>query len=530
MPALTKRSTARAAAVVSAVSLASALADQVSSGLLRGGPPSRSSTGVLSAPDAVLELRQGAKSIGAKTPSILSNHSTNHVSLQDPDEEDARVVNGQVVAEGTYPFFVQGNGCGGSLILPDVVLTAAHCRDAYHLISSIIVGNSEYGMVTTGAQRRDIASSMRIHPQYDPVLFSHDFMLFKIEPVTEPGLVPVTLNSDSSNPGVGDNVTIIGFGATEEGSGINSRLLDATLHIVSNQDCEEKIHVNLPTAVVDDSMLCAGYNPGEEPTDSCQGDSGGPLIDASRKLVGVVSWGVGCARPDIPGAYSRVSDQLNWIKENACDLTSDSSSAFCFGVGPPDSQAPTPTPGGEDPGTALCSDLGAAFVQCIYSNNGDLDTCLNCIQSYSGPYYPTSESSCSAYSPYLCGEMENCPSCGPCLPEDVEWTNCLLESTCSEPYSCPAGTPDDNGTGTDSPAPTPSPTAGGDVASFTSAPTTTPTGSDDNGEVPTPSPTGNIGTPSSLPTIEAEIDASTAAPTPDPDSSSCWWCFWNWWN
>jgi hypothetical protein len=74
MPALTKRAAGRAAAVVSAVSLASALADQVSSGLLRGGPRSRSSTGVLSAPEAVLELRQGAKSIGAMTPSILSNH------------------------------------------------------------------------------------------------------------------------------------------------------------------------------------------------------------------------------------------------------------------------------------------------------------------------------------------------------------------------------------------------------------------------------------------------------------------------
>jgi trypsin len=516
MPTLSKRSNALAAAVVASVSLASALADQVQSGLLRGRPPRRSLTDTFPSPNAVLALRDGpgAKSTGTRKSTLLSKFSKEQSPLQeqDPDPADSRIVNGEVVADGTYPFFVQGNGCGGSLILPDVVLTAAHCRDAYLATSSIIVGNNEYGAVTSGAQRRDIVSSMRVHPEYDPALYSHDFMLFKIEAVTEPGLVPIPLNADSSNPAVSDDVIVIGFGATDEGLGMNSQLLQATVHVVSNQDCEEKIQVDMPTAVVDDSMLCAGFNPGEEPTDSCQGDSGGPLIDESGKLVGVVSWGVGCARPDLPGAYSRVSDQLEWIKENACDLTADSSSAFCFGVGPPDSQAPTPTPGGDDSGTTSCSDLGAAFVQCISDNNGDLDTCLSCIESYSGPFYPTFSSECSAYGEYLCGEMENCPSCGPCLAEDVEWTNCLLESTCSEPYSCPADPAGDS--------PTPGPTAGGD---------------DDSSTSPTPSPTpasddGSNGTPSGLPTIEPTSNPSTDAPTPAPDSNSCWWCFWNWWN
>jgi hypothetical protein len=92
---------------------------------------------------------------------------------------------------------------------------------------------------------------------------------------------------------------------------------------------------------------------------------------------------------------------------------------------------PAPTPVGPS-----CSDMADDFVQCINDNNGDPDTCLSCIQSYSGPFYPYYNSECSTYEEYLCGEMENCPSCGPCLSEDLAWTNCLLESTCSDPYSC----------------------------------------------------------------------------------------------
>jgi trypsin len=257
--------------------------------------------------------------------------SSNATQQQDEDnvEMAPRIVGGYVAPDGMYPFFVQGQGCGGTLVARDVVLSAAHCADAFS--GTVIVGNTRYNVVTDNAQERTILSDMYTHPQFDINTMVYDYMLFKIEAVTEPGIVPASLNADASNPTDGQVLTVVGFGTTQEGGDMSDLLQHVLLQAVSTDECERQLESQLDdddllsgtttTLVRDDVMLCAGINEGGY--DSCQGDSGGPLLDSDQQVVGIVSWGFGCAQPDSPGVYSRVSGEIGWIRSTVCSLSDD---------------------------------------------------------------------------------------------------------------------------------------------------------------------------------------------------------------
>lgn len=95
--------------------------------------------------------------------------------------------------------------------------------------------------------------------------------------------------------------------------------------------------------VREDVMLCAGALE-QGGRDACQGDSGGPLIDKDAKLVGVVSWGVGCGRKDFPGVYARVSGLKGWLGDNICSM-SNYRPDWCFDINLAlDGETPPPTP------------------------------------------------------------------------------------------------------------------------------------------------------------------------------------------
>jgi secreted trypsin-like serine protease len=110
----------------------------------------------------------------------------------------------------------------------------------------------------------------------------------------------VTLNMDRGVPVDGEDVRVIGFGLTSEGGSASDILQMVDLNVVSFEQCMQQIAVQL----MDDGQICAGVEEGFK--DSCSGDSGGPLFNPTSLVqYGVVSFGIGCARPMTPGVYTR---------------------------------------------------------------------------------------------------------------------------------------------------------------------------------------------------------------------------------
>lgn len=116
----------------------------------------------------------------------------------------------------------------------------------------------------------------------------------------------------ASDPIPGKSCAITGWGTLKSGGEQPDKLQVAHVPIVRQDDCK-KLYKNQ----IHDSMVCAGYPEGGK--DSCQGDSGGPMVckgtDGRYSVHGVTSWGYGCAEPNKPGVYARVSYLLKWIKD-----------------------------------------------------------------------------------------------------------------------------------------------------------------------------------------------------------------------
>jgi len=94
--------------------------------------------------------------------------------------------------------------------------------------------------------------------------------------------------------------------------------MEAMVPLLAESKCRETYaQVGLPNTRIEASQICAGYADGG--IDSCQGDSGGPLMghmegDSRFQLLGLVSWGIGCARPEYPGVYTRVVHFVDWVQ------------------------------------------------------------------------------------------------------------------------------------------------------------------------------------------------------------------------
>jgi len=286
---------------------------------------------------------------------VSSNVIATNIAL----DERKLIIGGNIARPGNYPYFVHFDGiaCGGTLIAPDIVLTAGHCKlptpKSYGIVH---VGRHDYrnGLWLDGSQLFNVIKQSR-HPYFNDELccgfdaetgerftgVSHDFLLLKLD--GESSKQFVTLDTDQNSLSDGDELHVIGFGDTSlQPYQYNQpdRLHEVTVNYMNNQKCQKSSIY--PTSLLPRTNMCAM----DEGEDGCQGDSGGPLlkkgsINNSRYdvQVGVVSWGLKCAKH--PGVYARVSEGYDWIQKQVCKLSRNPPANF--NCNPP-SSAPTHRP------------------------------------------------------------------------------------------------------------------------------------------------------------------------------------------
>ncbi|GLY67109.1 S1 family peptidase [Amycolatopsis taiwanensis] len=235
------------------------------------------------------------------------------VSAAAETEGTPRIVGGEEASIMEYPYAVyltNSNGleyCGGVLIGPTAVATAAHCAVATTMSDMRVVAGRQDQRTADGVVAG--VSSLWIAPGFSDPRMGNDIAVLKLDRVVPYRRVTLPSSNDTALYAAGTNATVLGWGRTAEGGTRSNVFREAVVPIVSDAGCA----ASYPT-YNGKTMLCAGYPQGG--TDACQGDSGGPLI-VNGKLAGLVSWGQGCAEAGKPGIYTRVSTYANDLRAQA---------------------------------------------------------------------------------------------------------------------------------------------------------------------------------------------------------------------